>query len=65
MEVCGQGGSGYRGLRPEDTIKLDSKIIVEHYEGILDTYLESHNDKPLMEILDHLLSEEVKNQKSE
>ena len=40
------------------------KLHLSTMEGILDTYLESSHDRPVMDILDHLLSEEVKNQKS-
>ncbi|OWP56107.1 MAG: hypothetical protein B2I17_07615 [Thermoplasmatales archaeon B_DKE] len=40
------------------------KLHLSTMDGIIDTYLESSHDRPVMEILDHLLSEEVKKQKS-
>jgi len=40
------------------------KLHLSTMDSIIDTYLESSHDRPVMDVLDHLLSEEVKNQKS-
>ena len=37
-----------------------SKLGMTTMESIIDTYLETSHDKPVMDILDHLLSEELK-----
>ena len=37
-----------------------SKLGMTTMESIIDTYLETSRDKPVMDILDHLLSEELK-----
>ena len=41
-----------------------SKLGMTTMESIIDTYLETSHDKPFMEILDHLLSEELKHKLS-
>ena len=41
-----------------------SKLGMTTMESIIDTYLETSNDKPVMDILDHLLSEELKHKLS-
>ena len=40
------------------------KIGLTTIDRIMDTYLESSHDKPFMDIIDHLLSEEVKHKVS-
>ena len=41
-----------------------SKLGMTTMESIIDTYLETSRDKPVMDILDHLLSEELKHKLS-
>ena len=37
-----------------------SKLGITTMESIIDSYIETSHDKPVMDILDHLLSEELK-----
>ena len=41
-----------------------SKLGMTTMESIIDSYLETSHDKPVMEILDHLLSEELRHKLS-